>query len=106
MTGISRGSLTTGDPGRIGVGSLADPLPEKSKRAVRRHHMRRVAAARRRFLAHFRSYDDVREKRSDNELATRHPMDCGARCFLCHAEKLLGAGSRRAREKREAMRDA
>lgn len=61
-----------------------------STRAVRRHHRKRVADARRRF---------DRAGRSDNELATRHPLDCGRRCMLCHWEKLLCGGSRRARSR-------
>lgn len=50
-------------------------------RAMRRHHVERLARKRRRF--------DMRGA-SDNELAIRHPLDCGSRCLLCHGDKLLG----------------
>lgn len=67
-----------------------------SLRAIRRHHAQRVAANRRPYAT---------RQQSDNELAVRHPLDCGSRCFLCHGEKLVGAGRRRAREAREWMRE-
>lgn len=64
-------------------------------RAYRRAQVKRVANKRRRWLPSLR-------KASDNELAIRHPLDCGRKCFLCHGDKLLDATARRVREMREA----
>lgn len=72
-------------------------------RAERRHHNQRVAANRRRFTRHL-STPEYWASLSDNQLATRHPLDCGSRCYLCHSAKLTEP--RRAREKREWMREA
>jgi hypothetical protein len=33
-------------------------------------------------------------------MAVKHPLDCGRRCMVCHGEKLLNQGAKRAREKR------
>lgn len=65
-------------------------------RAMRRHHVERVAANR-------RPLDKT--GMSDNELSIRHPLDCGSRCFLCHFEKLLGGGMRRRRDERRWRRE-
>lgn len=66
-------------------------------RAYRRHQRARVKAR------HLRAYyvlsatwPDVRfgfPPRKD--IATRHPLDCGRRCYLCHYDKLLGFRPRR-----------
>lgn len=77
-------------------------MPRSSKRAVRRHHTKRLGRARRKLAAAYA--DRSSAARSDNELATRHPFDCGSRCFLCHYEKLVEGGRRRARWKREAKK--
>lgn len=39
---------------------------------------------------------------SDNQLAVKHPLDCGSHCLMCHGEKFLAP--RRAREKRAAAK--
>lgn len=68
------------------------------KRALRRHHRARVAAKRRKLML-AKGQDHLAE-RSDNELAERHPFDCGGTCLMCHGDKHLDP--RRAREKRES----
>jgi hypothetical protein len=74
-------------------------------RAWRRHQVRRIAAKRR--PLDWRSQNpDLAEPTSDNELATRHPFDCGSRCLMCHEDKLLGKGRRRAQLKRETARES
>jgi hypothetical protein len=70
------------------------------KRAIRRHHSRRVAAKRRKLMLAKRQ-DHLAES-SDNQLAVKHPLDCGGRCLMCHGEKFLDP--RRAREKRATAR--
>jgi hypothetical protein len=69
-------------------------------RAWRRHQVRRVAR-RRRPLDWRSQAPDIADPMSDNELATRHPLDCGSRCLMCHGDKFLGAGRRRQQGKRE-----
>jgi hypothetical protein len=71
-----------------------------STRALRRHHLKRIAQARRK-LAWNNSSRDYILSRSDNELATRHPFDCGRSCYLCHYEKKLHGHTRRQEGKRE-----
>jgi len=66
------------------------------KRATRRHHRARVARKRRKLMLAL--HNDHLAERSDNQLAERHPLDCGSRCLMCHGEKILAP--RRAREKR------
>lgn len=79
------------------------------KRAIRRHHRHRVAANRRKLMKAREGVGDRyingpsrSETLSDNELAERHPYDCGKRCFMCHGDKLLDSSARRQRMKREA----
>jgi hypothetical protein len=40
---------------------------------------------------------------SDNMLAVKDPFDCGHRCLMCHAEKILHGGSRRQQGNRNAL---
>ena len=75
--------------------------PPKPNRAQRRAEAKRVAANRRRLMKAIGHEHHV--ERSDNELATRHPLDCGRHCLLCHGEKFLESGSRRLRERRQAF---
>ncbi len=63
-------------------------------RAARRHHAQRIARRR-------RPLD--RAGMSDNELATRHPLDCQPRCWLCHAGKLSGVRPPREQAQRTQM---
>lgn len=69
-----------------------------SKRAEKRHHIKRLADKR-------RPLQPADFPKSDNELASRHPHDCGRRCLLCHYDKLVLGGQRRARAKAELTRD-
>ena len=77
-------------------------------RANRRANNLRIAANRRALMAALEGVRDrylegEAEPVSDNELAVKHPLDCGKRCFMCSGEKLLESNARRAREKRAAM---
>lgn len=38
-----------------------------------------------------------------NDIATRHPRDCGKRCGLCHGDKLYGVPRRRGWERDALM---
>jgi len=94
---------------------------DRPSRARRRFHTDRIVVKRRaRFLRewdldfvyigdvshHNDKLDRWADKRLEHgRLADRDPWDCGRRCFLCHFEKLTGRGSRRARAKREWLRD-
>lgn len=76
--------------------------PSGVSRAERRHHAARIAANRRPAARAWTSHGDA----SDNQLATRHPLDCGhARCGMCHGDKRWGGGARRQAAKR-AVREA
>lgn len=72
-------------------------------RAVRRHHKARLARERRKIWERSATPGIPGYERSDNQLASRHPFDCGRRCLLCHGEKFLTP--RRAREKRAWKRE-
>ena len=74
---------------------------KRRKRAERRAHAKRVAAARR-ALVMAQGSAEYYEHLSDNAIAVRHPLDCGKRCFMCHGEKMLGSGTRRQQWKRHA----
>lgn len=57
-------------------------------RAYRRHHRARIKAR------HLRDLRDLISYRPDEwipkDIAVRHPLDCGRRCYLCHYAKLWG----------------
>ena len=58
-------------------------------RAYRRHQRARIKAR------HLRDYRALSRWQRDpfppaKDIATRHPLDCGRRCFLCHMDKLMG----------------
>ena len=87
------------DP-EIGIFSVITP----PNRAQRRAQKKRVAQNRRRQMKAL-GYEHLAEK-SDNELAGRHPLDCGSTCLMCHHDKLLMGGSRRQQGKRDWQREA
>ena len=58
-------------------------------RAYRRHQRARIKAR------HLRDYRTLMASTAEefpppDDIAVRHPLDCGRRCFLCHYEKLWG----------------
>lgn len=57
-------------------------------RAYRRHQRARIKAR------HLRDYYALVSGTHDlpppNDVAIRHPLDCGRRCYRCHYEKLWG----------------
>ncbi len=68
-------------------------------RAYRRHQRARIRA---RHLRDHRARFG-RDVPPPKDLATRHPIDCGGRCQLCHGGKLLGLPS--LAEVRQRQRD-
>jgi hypothetical protein len=65
-------------------------------RAYRRHQRARIRA---RHLREYRELiPDARHLQPPKDIAVRHPLDCGRRCFLCHHDKLLRRPRRRERE--------
>lgn len=67
-------------------------------RAYRRHQRARIKAR------HLRDYRRLMASTAamfpaPDDIATRHPLDCGRRCELCHGDKF--DDPRRAREKRQ-----
>lgn len=64
----------------------------------RRKQIKRMAHARRPFALDWVK-DGVPYRVSDNELAIKHPMDCGrSRCGLCSSQKHNAGRDRRQRE--------
>jgi hypothetical protein len=71
-------------------------------RAYRRHQRARIKAR------HLRDYYELNPWSARNseaagfgppkDIAIRHPLDCGRRCYLCHYQKLWGLPRLRERD--------
>lgn len=76
-------------------------MSNERSRAWRRHQRNRIIAKRKDFLRAYGGQEGILEHRPDGKMADRHPFDCGKRCLMCHGDKILDKGARRAAQKRQ-----
>ena len=72
-------------------------------RAYRRAQRKRIIDNRVNFLRETKQ-QHILEVCEPGRMDDRHPMDCGGTCMMCHGDKLLNKGARRAEQNREWQR--